>query len=728
MQHSFIPKCLLAALFCIGGHSAVHACGWDGTTNYYLFHPFDGDRYAGGHTQERLAQWWTAYAGKTITTDDLTALAEVEPFEIARSNNAILRAARAKGDTQMQQYLDLLCQYLHAVPLDFSPWDYPSETEIAANHSRLQKIRTQAGSRLTGKLAPQYTLLYIRAAFQLERWQDVVNTWERLRGKQPASVFYDMAEGFYAGALRKLNRNEDACEIYARLGDLHSATWCMRDGRNLGSIRRLYENDPNSAAVRLLLQDFVNNAQETLDNPTGGLGTNTYWSRVYREEVNQFVDFAETVAREGRAQDLCLWLSAAAWLRFLHGETGKAAEQIERALTLPGKQTTKDNARAIRLAISTATATDLNAYEQFLLPELQWLHTKAGGSNPAPRYANYAVRIYRQHLVPLYEGRGRTLEATLLMQAADNVRYGGYEHDDSDNTLSYGNIYVSELFGLSSAQLEEIFDRIFQKKLPALSAWLFGILPKGQQEKTFYADLIGTRALAEGNFERAAKWEARVPTEFISRQAISYYMARRDYHKERWMGPRQRTSGSDGWDEESLSTVQENQKLAFAREALALTKQTKKASAGRARAEAFYKLASILYQASDQGDCWYLSHYSHSSEGKSEYLDSLAYDYLCKAEQTLGNKDDALRTRILFAKSYVNLDNGIYDSNYNTYRFWSYDYDWQAQRYSLVFYPDNQHQQSRDYTALRDWLRKNPALAQADYLTRCDVLRTWMSL
>lgn len=716
---------LLACCF-LSAPASMRACGWAGTTNYYLFHVFHGDRTSTAVTQKRLAAWWTQYVGRTITTEDLDGLTDMDPETFTTSDNPILKAVRRKNDPEMKEYVRLLCQYLGVAPSGFDPWYYPDEEALRAQQDDYQEVCRQAKRHFTGWMAPQYILLYMRASFQQSSWQDVVDAWKKHMQQQPASVFRDMAEGFYAGALRKQGRDEDASEIYARIGDLHSATWCLRDGRNLGSLRRLYEKDPNGNALRLMLQDFVNNAQETIDN--GGdssIDAGRYWSCVYKEEVEEFSRFAEEVSRGGRTQEPCMWLMAAAWINYLNGNAAKALEQIDRAMSLKGSAEVKDNARVIRLAISTAGVSNFEAYERFLLPELKWLRGKLMSEGQDENFFYRATeRIYMQHLIPLYTSAGRPFEAALLRGALEHqsVQAGGYEITE----VSYSSAYVNDLWQQSSEDLENIYRQIFHAQRSALQDWLYTQLPQPMQQETFYADLIGTRAISEGLFSRAVKWQSRVPASFVSGQPISYYMARRDYKRERWIGKRQRTAEVGGWDMETPTPVSANQKLTFAREAVSLTETCNSNIDARARAEAYYRLATIIYQASPQGDCWYLSHYGVSCVEEASLLDSLAYRMLCNAEQILGMRDKALRTRILYAKSFINLDANIYNEDYGYYQFWEYTYSWEEQCFHLQFHPDDAHQQSRDYAALTRWLKEYPGQASADYITHCDVLQIWM--
>ena len=105
-------------------------------------------------------------------------------------------------------------------------------------------------------------------------------------------------------------------------------------------------------------------------------------------------------------------------------------------------------------------------------------------------------------------------------------------------------------------------------------------------------------------------------------------------------------------------------------------------------------------------------------------LDTLAYDHLtASAQLALEIKNKDLYTRCLFAKAYINLD----AEGWNSYSFFNYNYDWQTERYTLAFFPDNQHQQSRDYFTLASHVRSLPSNERPTYLKRCDVLTTWLA-
>ena len=725
----FIKAGLLLMLACLLTPKAT-ACGWDLTDNYYLFYAFKGDRTNRELIRTQLTEWWTRYAGKMVTTDDLDALAEEVPTRMNQSKNPIVRAAYSKNDRPMQQYLALLCEYLSVVPSgEYDPWSYPDEEELAMTRRALLEIANRAARIQATRYAPQIALLRIRALFQAERWQDVVKLYQQTVKTLPESVFKDMASGFYAGALRKLGSDEDAAEIYASLGDFHSATWCVHDGRNLGTIRRLYSRDPNSAVVRLLVQDFVNNAQETLDNSDGDnrLGHNGYISRVYANEVAQFALLAQQAAANPAVEDPCMWLTAAAWSTYLYGNREEGKALIDQAMTANYKDMSKDIARMIRIVIYSGVEEDLESFDNFVLPELKWLteriaYSEEEGFSP---FFNAAQRIYRRHLAPLYQAHGRSTDARLCIAEAERLYSIGGAETLRPYQVLYGWEYASDLLYQDSETLLALYADLTNENKRPLTEWLYEQLHPALKQADFYADLIGTRLMKEGKFEKALPWLEKVSLNFLSAQDISYYMARRDYTRERWITARQTLPEvRNGFGGEVPTRLQTNQRLTFCRDIIALQNKLQNTATPNEKAKTHYQIATRLFQASLQGDCWYLTEYYRQSDPPSVLLDTLAYDHLtASAQLALETKEKDLYTRCLFAKAYINLD----AKDWNSYSFFNYNYDWQTERYTLAFFPDNQHQQSRDYFTLASHVRSLPSNERPTYLKRCDVLTTWLA-
>ena len=105
--------------------------------------------------------------------------------------------------------------------------------------------------------------------------------------------------------------------------------------RSLAGIKTIYQQSPNSPSLNYLVQDFVNNVQETLDTKPED-ANDTEWfdlidaKRIYRKEALKFVNFANTVGNDNKSKYPCLWLSAAAMVNYLLGNHQQASTSHQR--------------------------------------------------------------------------------------------------------------------------------------------------------------------------------------------------------------------------------------------------------------------------------------------------------------------------------------------------------------------------------------------------------------
>ena len=688
------------------------ACSPDITYNYYMYCIIEDNADLFNQMRsEQLSKEWSIYVGKPVSAADVNELTELSPAAIDTSRNVIITTVRQRNDREMKAYLTLLLDYMANVPGAYNEWDYPSKEELDARHREMKRIANRAAAYNEARLFNQYTLLHIRSLFQAKDYAGVINAWKAKGIKMKDNVLKQMAKGFYAGALYHTDQREDACEIYAELGDIHSATWCMKNERNLGCIKRVYATAPNSETLQLLVQDFVNNAQETLD------AQNEFYTqgreitnKVYREEVEGFIAFAQQVVNEGKTNTPSMWYSAAALLNFHYGKIAEARQLADKAMTAKGNERMKDNARMIRLLISTAeTWSDENAYESFLISELQWLNDKAKDNNENGLAWRAANRIYRLHLIPRYEKLGRPLTVSLLTYMAQDVEYGsGYDdaYNEGPNFIYYSCDYISYLRGKTPEQLVEIYKSLFSAPHSGIDLWLFNKLDKRFKNVELYYDLIGTRYMREGKFVEALPWLQKVSTDFLSAQGISFYMAQRDYNVIRWTNPRQTISSQlNDWYNEQPMQVLRNQKVDFCKDMIAL----ESAVANRkASYEDYHRLANLYYQASDEGDCWYLTDYGYTTyRPKKDPFVMKAYDALQHAARTT---DQELRLKVMTGKAFINTD--------AEYCLYSYNYD-----KSIEFYSQPQAQQFKDFAA---WAMEAHYIKNApDYIRKCDVLKQW---
>ena len=262
-----------------------------------------------------------------------------------------------------------------------------------------------------------------------------------------------------------------------------------------------------------------------------------------------------------------------------------------------------------------------------------------------------------------------------------------------------GQLVWSEL-SLSANQLVDYYHYAKSQPTNQLERYF---LKQVYADDDYFCDLIGTRYMAEGNFNAALGWLKRVPLDFLSKQNIGCYMASRSFSKAKWLEEQPM--------EESLEkrTFTTNPKLQYCQTMLALEARYQMANE-TAKTDIAYELAKRYYQASYLGDCWYLTHYGWSCAdsvrtGEKDFV-SAAIHYLNVAKDT---KDVKRRQAVLYALAYIPLDPWA-----------TVDYDWSSSAEIIIPHP-----QSRQYRALQQlatYVRNNPRNVEP-YIARCDLLK-----
>ena len=230
--------------------------------------------------------------------------------------------------------------------------------------------------------------------------------------------------------------------------------------------------------------------------------------------------------------------------------------------------------------------------------------------------------------------------------------------------------------------------------------------------KDYYNDLIGTRYMAEGRFAEAVPYLERVSLDFISRQNISWYMANRNYTEARWFNRQlPNTYETDGPDK---GEPKENLKLKYCKEMIQMQSSYNLATAGEQKEAQAYELAVRYYQASCYGDCWFLTHYSHSvnDSARAGELDfaAKAIDYL---RQSSRSANLSTQYKSLYALAFIDIEpwyEVTYDSEYN-----------------LVIIPHTASAQYKALAALSRFAHEHPQNIDR-YTTRCDVLKQFERL
>lgn len=727
--------------------ASAFACGPECPTfNKYMFSVIPGERYAADAPfRKDMNAYWESYYGKAFENVWQSAYLE--------NRDQLRLAAQKRGDKEMLTYMKWFDKYLE-VSDDYTndSWEYK---KLSATQ-RTQKLSSvlQAAKAYKGmKLRGQYALLVMRCNMLTGKSQQNVLYWESSAKSLPVGVWREAARNIYANALLRTGKALKACDIYVEQGDYASVRWAMRNYRSLAGIKSVFSQDKNAISLQYLVQDFVNNVQETIDSRAdlGSIGelvgerasTSDVkdavelvgGQAVFEDEARQFVAFALSAAADAGCKSPAMWQGAAAWVSCLLGDTESAWKAVEKAVAMDGTARMTDNARVIRLLVSSFYQKKVDkSYRKFLLSELQWLDGKiAAERTDASLYANHYTdvkeRVVHQGLMPLFRANGLDNESLALHAMCDanendfvyarmqadpvSYQYTTYPLGNPNNVNGTGfcDRLCNVLDTLSAVRVISYYKYVTSpKSAGSFEAYVAGQAYKGDD---YFCDLIGTKCITEGDYDAAQKWLKKVSLDYVSSQYISHFAVRRDFTRPAWF-ERQRVKEQDEWGlSGSRESLSENYKVAFCRymeDLLASYKREK----GTAEREALaYKLATAYFQASPYGDCWYLTRYSKSVNDSARTGE---LDYAAEAARYLGvskaSADKALRYKSLYALAFLPVD-AWYVTEWGTLPSGDFgEY--------IVTRP-----QSAQYKALAEldaFARENP-LDIDTYTTRCDVLR-----
>lgn len=687
------------------------ACAGMGTHNYYLFSVFNREKMGQSLFTERLDAFWKNYTNGLVD-------------EWRWHDKEIYAYAQQKGDKDMVAYLDELKKYLDISDQLQETWDYPTKEQLAERKQTLQNMIVKADAHRNGKMGVQWRLLRMRANMVLGKHQDNLTYWHNVASQLSPSVYKDMMQNIYAGALMNTGNRIEACNEFARQGDMLSMKWGMRNYRNIAGIKTIYAENPNMAVLSYLVQDFVNNAQETLDSYTKDekdemIPVDDEWMRMVdarvasKQDVDEFIGFAQKVLKEKKTDSPALWKAAIGELQYLYGHHDEAMKTLDEAVKMAGTQRMKDNARAIRLVASVGSKRfQKSSYQKWVVEEMRWLVTKSkedGGYYN--HYREVMDRLIYTELSPRYEKMGdkNLANALLALYENDSVMWGEQSESMPDNSWNpnYSGYYYYELSELSADQLVDYYQWLKTKSKGELEAWAKQAV---RMEDNYYLDLIGTRYMSEGKFDKAIDYLKNIPWSFLEGQNISYYMAHRDYSKPRWEG-RQRFGKDVVTEGAHLETLSKNPKLDFCKDIVNMEAQLPVARQG-VREDLAYKLATRYFQASVYGDCWYLTDY-----GWSSYIDTLSTKERLFVDKTIEylniskqSTDMQMRLKSLYALAYIPVEPWCDE-----------DYDWQTG--ATTYLPLRDNHQYKALNELDHFLSIHKNISTPNYVSKCDVLK-----
>lgn len=650
------------------------ACGWYGTDNVYLFRLYESDEFS-----QRV---------DNITRDNWKAYLGIDKEYYWFDADEIIKAAQKKNDALMVSYVKNLKRYLDVCSsIKDDSWKYPSKEELAKRNQTLREIQAYALSKVKTKLRSQHALLYMRCNMVLGLNRENVEFWEKTASQFIETVYKDMMKNIYAGALYKTGKDAEAGELFAEMGDYNSLMTQFYKRRSFAAIRQEYLRNPNAGVLPFLLQDFVNNTQEAIDQDLEG---KLFVRDIKQDEAMQMAQFAGQVVREGKTKNPAMWKAAQGWIEYLFGQKQQGYDDIQQALNMDGSEWAKTSARVIHFYIKSDVAPLNNAFDKWLTNELQWIN---GGAEPYDGFKRGALtRTINQQLVDKYDKAGRDFTTNALLNVTNNYAF------------------ESRLNSMKVERLEKFFTFTKSPSDNELDEYL-----KGQMKisPTQMYELIGTKHLRVCQWEQAIDWLQQVPVSYMAEQTQVVYAVNRKWTIEPWI-TRQWLKDEVEYSNEKHK-LKSNYKLDFAKEMLAMEKESALLK-GDAQYQRYYDLAIRYAQASYSGDCWFLTRYSKSCTDSVEVNEAdfgqIAQQLLQKASKT---KNKELKEKALFGCCYYYLSPNPW---------FSMEWNSESASYDFIIHPE-----TVQYKALVELekFEKENGNQPSQFVSNCDVYKTFLA-
>lgn len=625
-------------------------------------------------------KFWNEYTGEKLAQSDLEILTENSAINL--EDYKIYAAAKKKNDSEMIEYLRLnnlyrqrrnndydLCSNLYKEAYDakgedvseWVSWYYPTKEDLEKATSNLLEVINAAKAYKGTKYADRYILLALRAMFQAGQFEEVTRYYSQNTSRvQANSDCRYLIDDLYAGALLRTGKKEEAIEIYAKLNDNVSLSWCVAGNYEYQALMNLYNRNHNSQAIPWVMVQYINNIEYELGRTKFYGEQDSLQNIAIKRSANDFALKANKIADDKATDSPALWKSAAAYINFCLGKQKEAKTQIDAAMAMAGSASIKENARMTRLLIYAAESNYTPTYSNFMLTELKWLYSKVKEDveNYIENFETIQSAIKDKKLAAAVGGLHVTICSTDPTGYAQINGLGWFMSIDEYGTSDYSSRYFASLSKLTAAETEDYYNNFASRD--ELSKWLWSQITNSRD---YFNDLIGTKYLAEGNYQKAVQFLQQVPLSFLDQQAISKYMLYRDYSKPKWDELQRKGSIINTWLSEDgivdLPHLTKNPKLEYCKEMTTLMSQA-------SQPQKAYEIATRLFQASEKGDCWHLAHYYHSQNYKASCTPA-EIDFVTETRKYLetATNDPKYKEKALYALTLTSDPDSYITREYN---------------------------------------------------------------
>ena len=663
---------------------------------YWTFYAVNYKPTAPTITEQNINEWKKHTAGKAAY-DDIYAVVykySLETMERIGSKsftkrdtlykNSFVKYLIDKKDKEAIQYLILAkkCEARRARRND--PWWYPTKEDL--KFTDLREVLDEALSYKGKKLKNRYYLQAIRAAYTMGEHELCLKLWHNHIKRQPATSVRTLCEDYIGGIYFQKGDYKKAIQHYANtMQRTDSFWWCVnnmtKENSDIERIKILYQYCPSSPELAQMVQDICREAEDKA-NPKIFPPDNYYkWYKNFaKNSYNDYLnnrkryialrDFALQVASENRSDNPAMWQYAASFLTMLDGNSPLALQYIVEAEQMKCPASLKDNIKILHLMLDAMTGNYDEAFEERILPQLQWLDDKIKNNitkeiknqywdgwmfdNGSFYYYNDMMRkITLSIMAPRYIKKGEPVKALMLAGMASErfrtvINLRNYTKENFKMKTGGDNIdFYTDIFrAMDAAAVEDVIayrDVLQQGGNTDFERFLAA---RCYRNINYFNELIGTKYMREEQFDKAIAYLSEVPAKYNTQLNIYPYF-HYDPLSEPYLGQKH-------------IKPTPNYKLNFAKRMLALQNKMDTTQNKQKKIQATYQYAVGLMRATN--DCWALQFYERGHYDCNSGLSvkhNLKMEANCQKlfKQVLASsRDKELKAKCLAAQIWISGD------------------------------------------------------------------------
>ncbi|MBR3028698.1 MAG: hypothetical protein IKH58_11260 [Bacteroidales bacterium] len=636
----------------------VHACGWwpshSGEVLLYRIMPLDEAEYydyavlwSCDNLIHRKVDYkadnlllWQRQTSRTIPVADIERIVyhadadyllslREQPCPSSAQDNAFICWILAHQRTDILDFL-ILAKQNEEVRLSMTdPWYY--DVKDSYHYRVLEEVVRQCRLYTKGPLLGRYALQMMRALCSLRDYQTCADYWDSVKGHLNDDAIRKMAELRAAAALCKVDRRDEAFEIYVRYGDLASIR-AVNGGQIDNELEFVYDRCPDSPYLAEEVQKWL---LCTGDD----------------EKTNMLLNVAHRAVKEKKSHQQAMWYYTLAALYDMKGATREARKYLQLGQRYPKDPYLRDTYRVMRIWLDAKTATCDDAYERQLMSDLRWLAGKIRREATPEvfarlhRYDDWGIaddedddhrEVYQLVSNTFYwnDAMRRILFKAVCPRMHEARKYVREIQlaNLAENLLVKTKGYAGEMFAIIDRLPYDVtrqyYTRIYQP-LDEFDSWLNH---RGKTDRNYWYDILATKCLRERRYATAIYYLRKVPVEFQQRLNVYEYMHRNPFSYDMETFVKDRSLAPD-------------YKLRFAEAMLQYERTMKSDRDPNKRADA--KIQYALGLRNSVHKCWFLTR--HSSNLNYNSIRDAVPEIPYPVDSTLYRHDEYLKlsTRLI---------------------------------------------------------------------------------